>query len=238
MNELDKKFEKKRSQILSDFFSPDGAAFVGSFRVSLGRDWVGVVSKCTMGLFWGCHPFLLENGSKRGPIKQFEATPTQSLVTSGRFARKSIRPDLSHFIRWNTTLYNMVNILIRDAVFNLNVKLGFHKRSHYLFYVYSFSRLKRTTKTHRANRRPSGETTWYQNDHLTSHDELNTAPISSLSLTAANLHLWNPANTSLITKTRQAARSRKLTAWVSASLAMPIPCINRRSRFSVAMVTG
>ena len=154
MNELDKKFEKKRSQILSDVFSPDGAAFVGSFRESLGREWVGVVSKCTMGLFWGCHPFLLENGSKRGPIKQLEATPTQSLATSGRFARKSIRPDLSHFIRWNTALYNMVNILIRDAVFNLNVKLGFHKRSHYLFYVYS--RLKRTTKTHRANRLKSG----------------------------------------------------------------------------------
>ena len=67
MNELDKKFEKKRSQILSTVFSPDGAAFVGSFRESLGRDWVGVVSKCTMGLFWGCHPFSRKMGQKEVP---------------------------------------------------------------------------------------------------------------------------------------------------------------------------
>ena len=40
----------------------------------------------------------------------------------------------------------MVNILIRDAVFNLNVKLRFHKRSHYLFYVYSFLDLKERQK--------------------------------------------------------------------------------------------
>ena len=56
------------------------------------------------GTVLGMPSFLLKNGSKRGPIKQFEATPTQSLATSGRFARKSIRPDLSHFALWHTTL--------------------------------------------------------------------------------------------------------------------------------------
>ena len=190
-------------------------------------------------LFIGYYKALQENGSKSGLIKEFEATPTQSLATSGRFARKSIRPDLSHFALWHTTLCWRLAYL-SEIMFKLRLDSKYVITAYLSLFLFQ---AQRTTKTHRANRLKSGRTNVRWNDlipkwPLTTLDELNTAPISSLSLTAVNLHLWNPANTSLITNTREAARSRKLTAWVSASLAMPIPCINRRSRFNVAMVTG
>ena len=104
MNELDKKFERKRSQFFSDVFILNWRRFCRMFPRETGKR----LSQCGIqmqygtvlgvpSLFIGSYKALQENGSKRGPIKQFEATPTQSLATSGRFARKSIRPDLSHF---------------------------------------------------------------------------------------------------------------------------------------------
>ena len=153
MNELDKKFEKKRRQFISDVFSLDWRRFGRIVARETGKRLGGVLSKCTTGLFWGCHPFLLaitkhcrKMGQIRPPQRSYKkairSNPTQSLATSGRFARKSIRSDLSRFGRWHTTLYNMVSILIRDAVFNLKVKLGFHKRSHDLFTFILFLDLK------------------------------------------------------------------------------------------------
>ena len=101
MNGLGRKFERKRSQFFSDVFILDWRRFcpretgkrLGQCGIQMQYGTVLVVPS----LFNGYYKALQKNGSKRGPIKQFEATPTQSLATPGRFARKSIRPDLSHF---------------------------------------------------------------------------------------------------------------------------------------------
>ena len=104
MNGLRKKFERKRSQFFSDVFILDWRRFCRMFPRETGKR----LGRCAIhmqygtvlrvpSLFIGYYKALQENGSKSGPIKEFEATPTQSLATSGRFARKSIRPDLSHF---------------------------------------------------------------------------------------------------------------------------------------------
>lgn len=58
----------------------------------------------------------------------------------GLFSRKSFCQNLSRFARWLTTLYSMVNILLRDVIL---VNLGFDMCSHCLSILIPFFRLKK-----------------------------------------------------------------------------------------------
>lgn len=77
-------------------------------------------------LFIGYYKALQENESKRGPIKQFEATPTQSLATSGRFAPTYVTSP--YVIQHSTTqLANLSEMLFKlslDSTYAITVYLS------------------------------------------------------------------------------------------------------------------
>lgn len=167
MNGLRKKFERKRSQFFSDVFILDWRRFCRMFPRETGKR----LGRCAIhmqygtvlrvpSLFIGYYKALQENGSKSGPIKEFEATPTQSLATSGRFARKSIRPDLSHFALWHTTLCWRLAYL-SEIMFKLRLDSKYVITAYLSLFLFQ---VQRTTKTHRANRLKSGRTNVRWND--------------------------------------------------------------------------
>ena len=98
------------------------------------------------------------------------------LSNCGSFARKSILPTmfrsgLSRFARWRATLYNTVNIPIRDVIL---FQLGFLNVQSLFFHAYSSSNTSGESTLvgpycRRANR-SSGETSWY-------HRVLNSVPL-------------------------------------------------------------
>lgn len=101
------------------------------------------------------------------------------LSNCGSFARKSILPTmfrsgLSRFARWRATLYNTVNIPIREVIL---FQLGFLMCSHCFLRLFKFKEDEFTSGEstlvgpycRRANR-PSGETSWY-------HRVLNSVPL-------------------------------------------------------------
>ena len=98
--------------------------------------------------------------------------PLQSLTNCGRFARKrllgftSIRqaPD-SPDDTWHTTLYKMVNLLLRDVVL---VNLGFHMCSHCLSMLVPFFQANETTNAH-------------QQEHITRSEQLPCACVTAFS---------------------------------------------------------
>ena len=93
---------------------------------------------------------------------------------------EGVRQDISRFAWCHTTLYNMVNLLLRGVVL---VNLGFHMCSQCLSMLIPF------TNTHRANQLrlgelPSGESTLGQNDPIPRRHHLGLHRSVVCSLTA------------------------------------------------------
>jgi len=98
---------------------------------------------------WFCvtyeNPSGLAKFYKTQKVKEISSTIIFSRISSTplielrSFRQKGFAWDLSRFAQSHTTLYNMVNLLLRDVIL---VNLGFHMCSHCLSMLIPFLRLK------------------------------------------------------------------------------------------------